>query len=396
MGGGFGDLVFFKNLNGSIFYKNSFVMKKFNYCAIYLFFIVFVSCGETSKKRKISNKIRMLKELGDDCHTPDGAAIDSKGNLYISVPNFANASLKEQNEIDSIYPAKIIRINPENEISDWYVFNKADFHKKSKGVGPMDLAFGSDSNLYVNDNQFFLGLRHESRLLRINCESGVAKGCEVLVTGFDLCNGLTWNRGRLYITESNLGEVQEQGKKYGLSGVFVFTQEELNSKQIALPPHQNKNPNLLVSLKLRTGVGFGADGICFDDENNLYTGTFTNGDIYRITLDPSGNVLKKNLWVMLGDSASSDGMVWRSKDKKLYVVDMLRNALLSVDKNGEVAVVHQNGDTDGTGGLLDQPAEVILRGDKAIVVNMDTHWEEPLLYNKKHDKPYTISEIDLD
>ncbi|MCP4936136.1 MAG: hypothetical protein GY927_18530 [bacterium] len=47
---------------------------------------------------------------------------------------------------------------------------------------------------------------------------------------------------------------------------------------------------------------------------------------------------------------------------------------------------------------LDQPAEVIVRGDELIVVNMDMPWPDPhgYLINTKIDQPYTLSVITLD
>ena len=47
-----------------------------------------------------------------------------------------------------------------------------------------------------------------------------------------------------------------------------------------------------------------------------------------------------------------------------------------------------------TGGALDQPCEVIVRGKELIVVNFDMPF--PGIVNTKFDKPYTLSVIKLD
>jgi len=66
-------------------------------------------------------------------------------------------------------------------------------------------------------------------------------------------------------------------------------------------------------------------------------------------------------------------------------------------REGNVLTLHKNGDTDGSDGSLDQPAEVIIRGNELIVVNMDMLWDDPqdLLVNTKIDEPYTLSVIPL-
>lgn len=60
--------------------------------------------------------------------------------------------------------------------------------------------------------------------------------------------------------------------------------------------------------------------------------------------------------------------------------------------------LYKNPDTDGSGGLLDQSSEVLIRDSELIVVNMDMPWENPtgLLVNTNIDEPYTISVIQLD
>jgi len=77
---------------------------------------------------------------------------------------------------------------------------------------------------------------------------------------------------------------------------------------------------------------------------------------------------------------------------------MLLNAVHAVDMEGHVRTLQRNGDTDGADGSLDQPAEVIVRDNELIVVNMDMPWPDPdgYLTNTKIDQPYTLSVIQLD
>ena len=44
---------------------------------------------------------------------------------------------------------------------------------------------------------------------------------------------------------------------------------------------------------------------------------------------------------------------------------------MPIDMQGKVTTLHKNGDTDGADGSLDQPCEVIIRGNELIIVSMD-------------------------
>jgi len=65
-----------------------------------------------------------------------------------------------------------------------------------------------------------------------------------------------------------------------------------------------------------------------------------------------------------------------------------------VDPSGTITVLAQNGDTDGAGGLLDQPGEPIVRGDELVVTCFDKV-TGPDKVNTKHDSPHTICVIPL-
>ena len=89
-----------------------------------------------------------------------------------------------------------------------------------------------------------------------------------------------------------------------------------------------------------------------------------------------------------------DGIFFDAKRNCVYVADSEKNAIQVVWlPEGKVTTLWQNGDTDGTGGLLDQPCEPALRGDELVVVNFDMPF--PGLGNSAFDKPYTISVIDV-
>jgi len=78
----------------------------------------------------------------------------------------------------------------------------------------------------------------------------------------------------------------------------------------------------------------------------------------------------------------------------LYVADFSNNAVDVVDPRGNIAVLTQNGDTDGRGGLLDQPGEPIVRGKELIVSCFDCV-TGPDKVNTKHQMPAKMSVISL-
>lgn len=339
---------------------------------------------------------RILLTLPEDCNTPDGCTLDSKGNIILSIPNFNNAALKKEGVIQTDSPARMVRIDPSNRLSTWYEFQPGDLHPDTKKVGPMDCAFGPDGNLYLADNQIFYEPKTYSRLLRINVEDGKAVSCDVVVEGFAVANAVIWKGDTVYVSDTVLDK-KEDGKL--VSGVWAVPMSDWKNGPAKLKPFTadgNNDPRLIAVYETSGRIGFGADGIAFDDDGTLYCSIFEDGIFYRTTFNENGQPSKPELFGKDPKMESADGIVWSSRDKCFFVADMLINAVQKVDLQGKVETLHRNGDTDGADGSLDQPCEVLVRGREMIVVNMDMPWESDLLTNKKIDKPYTVSVIDLD
>jgi len=347
---------------------------------------------------------RLLMRLPDSVNTPDGAALAPNGDIILSVPNFNNGALLKDKRIGTPAPEKMVRIDKDNNLTDWYLFSDRDKHQETGKIGPMDCAFGPDGNLYVADMQIFWDGQHKSRLLRINVENGKATGMDVVIEGFIVANGMAWKGDTLFVSETILRHTPqtEEGKEKPplLSGVYSFTLQELAQGPITLIPYgdHHADPHLVLRLTSSNRIGFGADGVTVDGEGNLYTSVIEDGVIYKTTFDQAGRPTGTALFVKSDQMRSADGIVWRQKDNLIYVADMLLNAVHVVDMEGNVRTLHKNGDTDGADGSLDQPAEVIVRGNELIVVNMDMPWPDPhgYLTNTKIDQPYTLSVIPLD
>jgi sugar lactone lactonase YvrE len=351
-----------------------------------------------------ADSIQLLIRLPSSINTPDGAALAPNGDIILSVPNFNNDALLKDERITVPAPERLVRIDARNELTTWYTFSQQDKHPDTGRIGPMDGAFGPDGNLYVADMQIFWDGAHKSRVLRINVENGKAVGMDVVVEGFIVANGMVWKADTLFVTDTILRHSpqteQGQPKPPLLSGVYGFKLEELERGPVRLIPYgeHHSDPHLVLRLESSNRIGFGADGVTIDGAGNLYTSVIEDGVIYKTRFDEDGRPLETTLFAKSDQMRSADGIVWREKDGRIYVADMLLNAVHAIDGNGSVNTLHQNGDTDGSNGLLDQPAEVILRGDELIVVNMDMPWADPhgYLTNTTIDEPYTLSVITLD
>ena len=90
---------------------------------------------------------------------------------------------------------------------------------------------------------------------------------------------------------------------------------------------------------------------------------------------------------------TTDGICIDAADN-IYVADFSNNAVAKVDPAGRITVLAQNGDTDGAGGLLDQPGEPIVWQGKLVVTCFDMVTGKDKV-NTKHDKPYTMCVIPL-
>jgi len=347
--------------------------------------------------------LRLLLSLPDDCNTPDGATLDAKGNIILAVPNFNNKALLKSKRIEKAAPPKMVKIDKNNKLTTWYKFLQKDMHPDTGKIGPMDCAFGPDGNLYVADMQIFWDGKNKSRLLRINVKDGEPVNMDVVVEGFIVSNGLVWKGDTLFVSETILAhspKVKEGEKKPQLiSAVYAFTLDELKKGPVKLSPYDKDSPDehLVAVFRSSGRVGFGADGVTVDGAGNLYTSIIEDGVIYKTTFNDKGKPIETKLFAKSNDMMSADGIVWRKADNRIYVADMLGNAVHAVDMKGNVRTLHKNGDTDGADGSLDQPCEVLVRGNELIVVSMDMPWNDPkgLLTNTKIDKPYTISTIPL-
>lgn len=357
--------------------------------------VMIISCTFSYQLRK-NYKTQLFAKLPKEYNTLDGMGMSPDGDIVVSVPNFNNDSLLAYGMIQEASPAFMAIIRKDNTIAHWYDFKPEDLHPKTGKVGPMDCEFGPDGNLYINDRQWFYDKDHQSRILRINVVDGKPTGVDVVVTGMMTCNGMYWQGNTLFVTESVL--LKTDSVVY--SGVYAFPIDDLDEENpVQVKPFQpgHGDEHLVVTFTSFNHLGSGADGITFDSEGKLYTTVIEEGKIYQSTLDEHQKVVETRLFVQNPKIVGPDGLIFSEKFNRFFLADYLANAVHAIDLEGHVFTLHQNADTDGLDGSLDQPCEVVLRGNELLIVNMDMAWASGSYGVNKHiDPTATISKIDLE
>ncbi|MCU0857273.1 MAG: hypothetical protein MUC65_02570 [Pontiellaceae bacterium] len=137
------------------------------------------------------------------------------------------------------------------------------------------------------------------------------------------------------------------------------------------PVKADQKKHLIVTYKGEPG-GFGADGMDFDQDGNLYVGLFSSGQFFKTTFNRDGSVDKT---VCLIDSLAfrcCDGTMYDKATDKIYTTDSKMNAVWVYDlKRHTIQRLWENPDATGEDGSLDQPCEPLIYGDSLLVVNFD-------------------------
>lgn len=358
-----------------------------------------VSCGpqQSTEKKAVTNATdkaaeaadtaaqgatpRLLATFPDSLNTPDGLALAPDGRVFLSVPNLA----------DNRYPACIVELTD----SGYKPFlNSLPPEPTTKKAAPMDLAVGPDGNLYYAENQYENSKDFKSRLMRVRMAGGKPGTVETAVDGFALANGVVWKGNNLYVTDSQWDlPTNDKG-----SAIMRFTLADLKpGTTIHLQP-KTQDPHVLTMFTTtvnETGIDNGADGIDYDSQGRLYTGSYGDGTLYRVTLKPDGSFASQEKVPVGGAKIPCiDGLVIDRATDKAYLCVSRLNAIDAVDlKTNAHSVLARNGDTNGAGGKLDQPAEVLLKGKQLLVSDYDK--PDKKFVNTKSDAPHTESVIDL-
>jgi len=343
----------------------------------------------------------------DQCNTPDGMRKDPKtGNTILSCPNFFG---KTADGGAFTAPPALFQITANNRLEPWFAELPVPANAPNR-AGPMGIDFGPDGNLYVADHQYRYDTNFKSRILRVNVgNSGKPSSADVVVTGTRLSNAVMWHGDWLYLTDTwAYNDPAPDGgtsPTEGWSAIYRFSKAELaaastaNPIVITAPTIVTSDPHIFAKFVTVKGRGVnlaGADGITFDADGNLYTGKFGDGILSKITFNTDGSLKSQTEFANDPSMTCADGILWDPASKNIYVTDSRKNAVRAVSPTGVVTTIWANDDTDGTGGLLDQPAEPFLRGNELLIANFDAGFTAAQMANNaKSDKPHTISVIKL-
>ena len=313
--------------------------------------------------------------LPDEFNSPDGMTIGKDGAIYLAINNVGDQS----------HPAKIGRIAADNSVS---VFSDLPPHPETGKASPLGIAFGSDGNLYVADNQAFVTEDPgKSRLLRVNIKDGKAVGTDVVVTGMTMANGVSSHGDHIVVNDTAIDKTYPQK-----SGTYRFTVAELKEGDGGKPIEVKglDDPHLIVKLETQNkDHQVGANGVGFDSKGNMYVCNFGDAEVWKVTFKGNGEVASKALLCKGQGMECTDGLQVDADDH-LWVADFLGNAIARICPEGSVKIIAKNAPGDGKDGQMDAPSECIRHGKKVYVSNLD------LTYGpNKSDSLHSISVFEL-
>jgi sugar lactone lactonase YvrE len=319
-----------------------------------------------------SKPARRAIVLPDNCNTPDAMAVLKDGSIILSVPNFT----------DPNSPGVLMKIARDDAVS---LFCKLPLHPDTKHVFPMGVRQAPSGDLYVADCQFMDDKPGNSRLLCVRVVDSRADKVEVVADGLEIANGVAIRDGYVYVTDSATGKTDA---KETVSSIFRFRLDERNVHIKS----GGGDPHLVATMTTKCQeIPVGADGIDFDEAGNLYVANCGDGLIEKLVLSRSGAVERREVITPPGLLKSADGIFYDQASRRIHVADILANAIRTVDLQGHVETVAQDGDNDGSAGQLDGPSEAVVRGDEVIAANFDRVF--PGCVNTKSEPPFTLSVI---
>jgi sugar lactone lactonase YvrE len=328
---------------------------------------------------------KLFKRFDDHVNTPDGLAQDRHGNIYMAAPNF----------VDPSYPGAIMKMD--KRTGKWSIFMTALVHPETGRGAPMGMEFAEDGTLYYCDNQYFNNKNYKSRIMRVVIDKkGEPQRIEPVVENIKLANAVRVRGNAIYFTDTFF---DLEGKNLG--GVYRVPISAFSERPVRLlPKAQWQQDPYCIGVTETTPLphrkdAAAADGMCFDKEGNIYVGNFGDGHFYIMRMQRDGTYAKPE--TLIYDPKifpSCDGICYYPQKNWVIITDSERNAVRYWDiKAGTLGLLWENGDTDGADGLLDQPCEPMVWGDKLIVVNFDMKF--PGLLNTVNDNVHTVSVIDL-
>jgi len=322
-------------------------------------------------------KAELLIQLPDHCNTPDGMCVLPCGTILLSVPNINDES----------DPPLIMKITPDNKLEK---FIDPPKHPDTGKAYPFGICVDPDKgDVYYADLQWFAekAPNWKARVMRIPMKDGKPGEPVAVAGGMVVANAVVVRDGYLYVSDTTMVP-----DTYPLvTGVYRI---KLSDGPVELKKPLDKDPHCIATILTHNKeVGFGADGLCFDKDGNLYIGNFADGTLHKIEFNENGEPVTPRpapVWSKAPFMKSCDGLFYDAKKDVILVADSLANAVQVVNLKGKVRCLAQEPTFDGAGGKLDQPCEA---GSEVIVSNFDM--PVPGGVNTEFETPNCISVIKL-
>ena len=311
--------------------------------------------------------------------TPDGMTVDPEGNLILSCPNYADPSM----------PGCVLKIDRDRNIRKWF---DVPILEETGCARPMGIEM-ADGDLFIVDNQGWSGqenLLFKGRILRVRMDGDRVAQTTVIAYGMEHPNGLRVRDGYVYVTQSMLSKVSDPSGKL-MSCVYRFP---VDGRDIPVTNTLEDEHILTTFLTINPACQYGADGIVFDKQGNLYVGNFGDGAVHRITMGADGSVKENAVWAKDESQLTSTDGLCVDDDGNIYVADFCANAIARITPDAKVTRIAQSPDCDGFHGELDQPGEPIVWNGKIIVSCFDLVTDEGKV-NTAHEMPATMSMLEL-
>ena len=132
--------------------------------------------------------------------------------------------------------------------------------------------------------------------------------------------------------------------------------------------------------------------MAFNSKGDLYSVDLGDGEVYKIVLDNDKNLRSVQLVAKVEGDIGVDGITFDSNDT-MYIAGFAKNSVLKMTPDGTISTLADYDDNTGDDGALDQPADLIVFDDKLVISNFDLMTRN--VENTAHDKPYTLSFINL-
>lgn len=335
------------------------------------------------KDRKPKKQAELLLRLPEFCNTPDGMCLYPDGNIILAVPNVN----------DQTQPAVIMKVTPENKLEKFY---DPPLHPDTGKAYPFGICVAPEGgrfagDIFYADLQWFANPEkpnYKSRVMRIPMKDGKPGKAVVFCSGLVVANAVVVRDGYLYTSDT----IMVPGSKPLISGVFRF---KLDEEGVEVKQPLIEDPHVIATVKsYNPDVGFGADGLTFDSKGNLYIGNFADGTLHQVKFDAQGKPQAATVFAKAPFMKSCDGIFCDLKTDNIYVADSIANAVQVVTPDAKVYTLARDPENDGKDGLLDQPCEVLIRGQEMVVSNFD--FPVPGGVNTKYELPNTLSRIPLD